>query len=316
MSNPPDQAMGGEVSRELDRDAVGKELAQIVQRTRVIPMLPFECQEEVVRHLRSSLRWVPDGTNLLTPSTASTSLLVIVRGRAEWLSSAEPRIALDWTLVSCVPTLPEGSFIGEAGLFLGNRQPAKGRGYTAPRMRPWRIPYPPPPPPRCADEARALLLEEQPEQLATRRTPPAVWGRRAAVREELTALWMVRGWSRLPPDVLQLVEDFMVLPSAPRFPQASRAVAHGPVLVATLTRNQLLAILERAVDPAAVRRLEEFEVRRNCFNNVATEGRHEKDKEPRNREEAALVQADCIEVMCDDSAPLPCCRMGPSWLGC
>jgi len=89
------------------------DLAMLAPNMRLISALPAECQIRVLRALWFSMRWVPAGTILLTPSDASDRMIVVVRGEGELLLGH----------TDIIPLLPAGSFVCEAAL-LTQRCPA------------------------------------------------------------------------------------------------------------------------------------------------------------------------------------------------
>lgn len=98
--------MGAQISEELTAWASVTDLAAISIKMRIIPALPAECQVEVLRWLWRSLRWLPVGTDLVTPRELNDRLFLIVQGEAQVVLQGHSYIML----------LPEGSFACEAAL--------------------------------------------------------------------------------------------------------------------------------------------------------------------------------------------------------
>jgi len=98
--------MGASASEEIDKWVSVSDLALATRRMRVVPALPSECQVEVLRRLWRSLRYVPAGEILVTPSQNCDRMFVVARGEAEVILGSS----------SYIPLLPEGTFVCEAAL--------------------------------------------------------------------------------------------------------------------------------------------------------------------------------------------------------
>lgn len=91
------------------------DLALMTHKMKVIPALPAECQVEALKRIWSSLRWVPQWTELHAAQDPVDRLIVIAQGEAE--------VILGHT--SYVPVLPAGTYVCEAAL-LGQSWSWKG----------------------------------------------------------------------------------------------------------------------------------------------------------------------------------------------
>lgn len=98
--------MGAQISEELTAWASVTDLAAMSIKMRIIPALPAECQVKVLHWLWRSLRWLPGGTDLVTPHELNDRLFLIVQGEAQVILQGHSYIML----------LPEGSFACEAAL--------------------------------------------------------------------------------------------------------------------------------------------------------------------------------------------------------
>lgn len=110
--------MGAQASEEIDRWVSVSDLALATRRMRVVTALPSECQVEVLRVLWRSLRYVPAGEILVTPSQTCDRMFVVARGEAEVLLST----------TDYIPLLPEGAFVCEAALLGSSGGQPSGEG--------------------------------------------------------------------------------------------------------------------------------------------------------------------------------------------
>eukprot|EP00929_Paragymnodinium_shiwhaense_P097678 TRINITY_DN59302_c0_g1_i1.p1 TRINITY_DN59302_c0_g1~~TRINITY_DN59302_c0_g1_i1.p1 ORF type:complete len:271 (+),score=15.81 TRINITY_DN59302_c0_g1_i1:117-929(+) len=102
--------MGNAASEAVDSWASVSDIALYSRRMKVIPALPAECQVLALRRIWRSLRWVPSGTELLTPHQPLDRMFLVVRGELQAVLAT----------TNYVPLLPEGSFLCEAALLRGD----------------------------------------------------------------------------------------------------------------------------------------------------------------------------------------------------